>query len=592
METSKSPMEDKLVVDTPTTSTYEAATPGRVSKVSFHDKVTHLAAYLKSRDAWLGDYDYWYLITPNIYPFNKKYKGKAIPFYGLHDQVPILLTIILGLQHALIMIGSVVSPPLAIASGAFYLDSAQVSYLVSAAFITTGIATAIQVTRLHIKGTPFFVGTGLLSVVGPTFDIIPIAFSYTSMRYNNGTCPVAADGTQLPCPHAWGAFLGTMLCTVLIQIAMSLVSPRFLNKLFPKIVTGTLLLLVGVYLIGNGMQNWAGSSNCNGGDGFYALCPNTAAPNPLPWAHPKLIGLGFSVFFTIVVVEQFGAPIMKSASVLFGLGVGCAISGATGYWSRENIDSAPVVTFLWAHTFKLSVDGALVLPLLIMFICQGVSCMPDILATAEISGVEIEGTQFNSRIQGGILCDGLGSLFSALGTAGPMVSQAGNNGVIILTGCASRRAGWAASVFLILMGLFAKFGAVFSAMPPSVLGGMQVFLYGTIVAAGIRILGMVQFTRRNRFILTIALSIGFIDIVTPTWFDQILNYSGPNVHLQGFEQGLNLVVKTPFIIAAVVGVFLNLVFPKDKSEMDEMMFGADSKGARTSLPQTEHIRIT
>ncbi|KAJ4363213.1 hypothetical protein N0V83_010333 [Neocucurbitaria cava] len=437
METSKSPKEDnKLVEDTPTTSTYEAAAPGTISKVSFHDKATQLAAYLTSRDAWLGNYDYWYLVTPNIYPFNKKYKEKAIPFYGLHDEVPILLTIILGLQHALIMIGSIVSPPLAIASGAFYLDSAQVSYLVSAAFITTGIATAIQVTRLHIKGTPFFVGTGLLSVVGPTFDIIPIAFSYTSMRYKNGTCPVAPDGTQLPCPDAWGAFLGTMLCTVLIQIAMSLVPPRFLNKLFPKIVTGTLLLLVGVYLIGNGMQNWAGSSNCNGGDGFYALCPNIAAPNPLPWAHPKLIGLGFSVFFTIVVVEQFGAPIMKSAAVLFGLAVGCAISGATGYWSRENIDSAPVVTFLWVHTFKLSVDGALVLPLLIMFICQGVSCMPDILATAEISGVDIEGTQFNSRIQGGILCDGLGSLFSALGTAGPMVSQAGNNGVIILTGCA------------------------------------------------------------------------------------------------------------------------------------------------------------
>ena len=138
------------------------------------------------------------------------------------------------------------------------------------------------------------------------------------------------------------------------------------------------------------------------------------------------------------------------------------------------------------------------------------------------------------------------------------------------------------------MGFFAKFGAVFSAMPPSVLGGMQVFLYGTIVVAGIRILGMIQFTRRNRFILTIALGIGFIDIVTPTWFNQILNYSGPNVHLQGFEQGLNLVVETPFLIAAVVAVFLNLVFPNDKSEMDELMFGADSKGVRTSLPQTEH----
>lgn len=138
------------------------------------------------------------------------------------------------------------------------------------------------------------------------------------------------------------------------------------------------------------------------------------------------------------------------------------------------------------------------------------------------------------------------------------------------------------------MGFFAKFGAVFSAMPPSVLGGMQVFLYGTIVVAGIRILGMVQYTRRNRFILAVALSIGFIDIVTPTWFNRILDYSGSNVHLQGFEQGLNLVVETPFIVAAVIGVFLNLVFPDDKSEMDEMMFGSDSRGSMASLPQVEH----
>lgn len=429
---------EKLAMRSSNTSTYEPAATGTTSKVILRDKAAQASAYLASKDAWLGDYDYWYLITPNIPPFNRKYKGKAMPFYGLHDEVPILLTIILGLQHALIMIGSIVSPPLAVASGAFNLAPAQISYLVSVAFITTGIATAIQVTRLHIKGSPFYIGTGLLSVVGPTFDIIPIAFSYTSMRYSNGTCPVADDGTQLPCPDAWGAFLGTMLCTVLIQIAMSLVPPRFLNKIFPRIITGSLLLLVGVFLIGNGMQNWAGSSNCNGGEGFYALCPSIAAPRPLPWADPKLIGLGFSVFFTIVLVEQFGAPLIKSASVLVGLAVGCAISGATGYWSRENIDAAPVVTFLWVHTFKLSVDGALVLPLLIMFICQGVSCMPDILATAEISGVDVEGTEFNSRIQGGILCDGLGSLISALGTAGPMVSQAGNNGVIILTGCAVR----------------------------------------------------------------------------------------------------------------------------------------------------------
>lgn len=207
---------------------------------------------------------------------------------------------------------------------------------------------------------------------------------------------------------------------------------------------------------------------------------------------------------------------MRSSSIVIGLAVGCAITGATGYWVRSDIDAAPVVTFLWTHTFPLSVDGTLILPLMIMFACEAVSCMPDILATAEISGVEIEGTKFNSRVQGGILCDGLGSLLSALGTGLPMVSQAGNNGVIVLTGCASRRAGWCGSAILILMGIFGKFGAVFASMPPSVLDGMQVFLYATITVAALRILGLISWTRRNRFILTVSLGVALIDIVQPT----------------------------------------------------------------------------
>jgi len=496
---------------------------------------------------------------------NKKYKNYRAPFYGLNDRVPILLTLILGLQHALTMIGSIVSPPLAIASGAFNFDPAMTTYLVSTAFITTGIATALQVTRLHITKTPFFIGTGLLSVVGPTFDILPIVFNYSALRYKSGTCPVLEDGTQGPCPDAWGACLGTMLCCVWLQIGLAFVPPKMLNKVFPKLITGSLLTLVGVYLVGNGLQNWGGSSNCHNGTGFYALCPDITAPKPLVWGHPKLIGMGFSVFATIILVEALGAPLMRSASVIIGLAVGCAISGATGYWSTESLDQAPDGTFLWVHTFKLSVDGVLVLPMIIMFACQAVSCIPDILATAELSNVDIEGTEFNSRIQGGILCDGMGSFFSALATGPPMVSQAGNNGVIVLTGCASRRAGWAASGFLVLMGVIAKFGAVFASMPPSVLGGMQVFLYSTIAVAGVRVLALISWTRRDRFILTVALGVGFMDICQPDWFAQVLAYNGPNENLVGFEQGINLAVETPFVFAAIVGVFLNAVLPKDTS---------------------------
>ena len=224
-----------------------------------------------------------YLITPNIWPLNRKYKDFEAPFFAANDHVPILLTIILGLQHALSLIGSVVSPPLAVASGAFYLNADQTQYLVSASFITAGIATAIQVTRFHITKSPLYIGTGLLSVVAPTFDILAIAFKYTRMRYSNRTCPVGEDGSKLPCTNAYGSLLGTILCTVFIQLLMSLVPPKILNRVFPKVVTGCMLVLIGVYLIFNGMENWGGGSNCEGGSGYYALCPDASAPKPLPW---------------------------------------------------------------------------------------------------------------------------------------------------------------------------------------------------------------------------------------------------------------------------------------------------------------------
>jgi xanthine/uracil permease len=115
------------------------------------------------------------------------------------------------------------------------------------------------------------------------------------------------------------------------------------------------------------------------------------------------------------------------------------------------------------------------------------------------------------------------------------------------------------------MGVIAKFGAVFASMPPSVLGGMQVFLYSTIAVAGVRVLALIEWTRRDRFILTVALGIGFMDICQPDWFSSMLTYNGPNQSLVGLEQGVNLAVETPFVISAIIGVLLNSLLPGDRT---------------------------
>lgn len=153
-------------------------------------------------------------------------------------------------------------------------------------------------------------------------------------------------------------------------------------------------------------------------------------------------GLGFSVFLTIILCERFGAPIMKSTSVIIGLLVGCIIAAATGYFDRSGIDAAPVASFIWVHTFKLSVYGPLVLPVLAVFIICACEAIGDITATCDVSRLEVEGATYESRIQGGVLADGINGILAALMTITPMSTFAQNNGVIALTRCANRTAGY------------------------------------------------------------------------------------------------------------------------------------------------------
>lgn len=283
-------------------------------------------------------------------------------------------------------------------------------------------------------------------MVGVSFSTITIATNALSQMYANGYCPTADDGTQLPCPDGYGALIGTAAVCALMEVLISFIPPATMLRIFPPIVTGPTLMLIGISLIESGFEGWAGGSgNCmSASTPFYALCPDISAPRPLPWGSAEFLGLGFSVFITIILCERFGAPIMKSCSVVVGLLVGCIIAAACGYFDRSSIDSAPVASFIWVHTFKLTVYAPLVLPMLALYIICACETIGDITATCDVSRLEIEGKLYESRIQGGVLADGINGILAALCTITPMSTFAQNNGVIALTRCANRKAGYCA----------------------------------------------------------------------------------------------------------------------------------------------------
>jgi NCS2 family nucleobase:cation symporter-2 len=469
----------------------------------------------KIRDGLIGEYDYAFLFRPNL-PFMRK-ERRAAPFFGLHDKMPVFLALLLGFQHALAMLAGVITPPIILANAA-HLGPNLSRYLVSTSLIVCGILSSIQITRFHIWRTPYYVGTGLISVVGTSFATIPVATGALAQMYETGFCPSDASGNPLPCPDGYGAIIGTAAVCALLEILMAFTSPRLLKKIFPPLVTGPTVMLIGVKLIQSGFQNWAGGSgDCQSRPetGLFRLCPNINAPHALPWGSAEFIGLGFSVFITIILCERFGAPIMKSTAVVIGLLVGCIIAAATGYFDRTDIDAAPAASFIWVHTFKLSVYGPIVLPLLAVYMVLAMEAMGDITACCDVSRLEVDGEMFDSRIQGGVLADGLNGMLAALCTITPMSTFAQNNGVIALTRCANRKAGYAACFWLIVMGIFAKFAAALVAIPSAVLGGMTTFLFSAVTVSGIRIISTMPFTRRNRFILTAGFALGFGATMVP-----------------------------------------------------------------------------
>ncbi|KAG0649243.1 Purine permease [Hyphodiscus hymeniophilus] len=548
-------------------------------KRSFGEHLRHIYKAFTTKQGLIGTYDYAFLFKPNL-PFMKKSKRQA-PFFGLQDRMPVVLALLLGFQHALAMLAGIITPPIIIASSANF-DATITQYLVSTSLIVCGILSAVQITRFHIYKTPYYIGTGLISVVGTSFAIIPVATKGLAQMYANGICPSAADGTPLPCPHGYGAILGTASLCALLEIGLSFMTPNVLKKLFPPIVTGPTVMLIGVSLIQTGLEGWAGGSgSCisRPTTGDFMLCPSNSAPHPLPWGSAEFIGLGFSVFITIILCERFGSPIMKSLSVVCGLLTGCIIAAACGYFSASGITAAPAASFVWVQTFPLSVYGPLILPMLAIYLILMMEAIGDITATCDVSRLQVDGKLFDSRIQGGVLADGINGMLAGLCTITPMSTFAQNNGVIALTRCANRKAGYAACFFLIIMGLFSKFAAALVAIPDSVLGGMTTFLFASVAVSGLRIVATLPFTRRTRFILTAALSLGYGATLVPTWFSYVFTYTGSNRAKAGFFDAIVLVLETGFAVTAFVAVLLNLALPEeDEAEETESLAGDEAPG--------------
>ena len=482
-----------------------------------------------------------------------------------------------------------------------------VQYAIASSLILAGIFTIVNCLQFKIPGTPYVLGTGVLSVLGTSFTFLPI--------FQNAIDDMKADGVDGY--DAYGKMLGTTLICSFLEIFLAFVPKDKLRRMFPPIVTGVAVMCIGIGLTGTGMKYWGGGAECsemawklsgqaNHLVGFGSITENATgvkwnkiSPNPsancaagdvsLPLGTPEFIGLGFSVFLMLIVIELFGSPMMKNCNVIIALLFGYFVAGVSEkcvgsvckkFVVDTKIEAAEDITFLWAKTFKLGFYGPAVFPLLIAFVVTTLETIGDIGAVYDASEESIESEEFDKSIQGGLLSDGVCSFLAALGTGMPNTTFSQNNGVIALTKCASRRAGVACGCWLIFFGILAKISGIISSIPDCVIGGMTTFLFVNVFISGLKTVSQVDLTsRRNRMILAISLGVGIgVAIVPGIFADMRASYGtspffpcrGPfrtekdcTKGEQGVRDGIVQFLSTPYCVGTVLAILMNAILPPD-----------------------------
>lgn len=395
--------------------------------------------------------------------------------YGLEDRLPAGAALLVSAQHVAAMVVGTITPPLILA-GILKWNPADTAYFVSMALLASAFGTLLQTTR------PGPVGSGLLSVTGTSFSFLQ---------------PLVLAG------QAGGLALmfGLSLVTAPVQLALAPFLPR-LRKVFTPLVSGVVVLLIGLSLVPSAMH------------GIVA----PAAPGAPAWAG----GLVAAVVIAVVLAAQaMGRRWTRLAGVLFGVAAGYLVCAAGGWLQAPAPgDGSWIALPRWMpHGFAFS--WSLVLPFAFIYLVSLLEAMGDMTATAQLSGLPTDGKSHWARLRGGILADGLTSFCSALVGGFPSTTYAQNNGVIQITGVASRRIGPLMALLLALLGLFPAVGRWVTAMPPSVLGALALLLFGLVAVSGLRLIASQGVGQREALIVALALAVGLGAPSQPEWLSQL-----------------------------------------------------------------------
>ncbi len=449
--------------------------------------------------------------------------------YHFEGRIPLKQAIPLGLQHVLAMFVGNLTPILIItaACGADDFASIQVALLQNA-MLVAGIVTLVQ-----------------LYAIGPVGGKVPIIMGTSSGFIGVFQSVVNIMGGGI---LAYGAIMGASLIGGIFETILgAFLKP--LRRFFPALVTGTVVLAIGLSLIGVGVGSFGGGSSAKD----YGSAEN--------------LMIALVVMIIILALKHGSKGLASSSCILIGIIVGyiiCAVLGMilpTTAVTADGVEYTKAWVLNWDKVAQASwvaipeilpvkpvFDLRAILPVMIMFIVTAVETVGDISGCIE-GGMGREAT--DSELAGGVMCDGIGSTFAALFGVLPNTSFSQNVGLVTMTKIVNRFALSCGAIFLILCGLLPKLAALISIMPQCVLGGAAVIMFSSIVMSGIQLVTKEPLTARNMTIVSVALGLGY-------------GIGANSAVLSGLPDFVGLIFGGSGIVpAAFVAIILNILLPKE-----------------------------
>lgn len=427
--------------------------------------------------------------------------------YGVNDNPSLSKKILFGIQHIFAAFGGIIVVPLVISS-ALGFDAKTTTTLISAAILAAGIATIIQA-----KGVGP-VGSRVACIMGTDFTFVS---------------PAISVGSVLGLPGIIGA---TILGAIFQSVLSYFIKP--LMKLFPPIVTGTVVCLIGLTLLPVSID-WAagGAGSADYGNITY-------------------ISIAMLVLIGTLLLNNYGKGMLSSASILIGMVVGYVVCIPLGLVDFTAIKEASWISmpkiFEYGVTFNLKAFIAFI-PAYFVTAIETVGCLK---AIGEVSEVEMD----EKRIGAGVLSDGIGSAIGGVLGAFPNTTFSQNVGLIPLTKIASRYVAVTAGIILVALGFLPKIAALVSSMPQPVLGGVGIVMFGTVAAAGIKTLSKVKLNERNLLIIATSVGLGLGVTFRPEFISQL-------------PEGLKMVFASGISTGTIVALILNVVLREDKEKTNK-----------------------